>query len=362
MRYIIILTGFLVFLLSCRKESDDIIWERTFGEGRALYVRSASDSGIISCGSLEGKAYLVKLARDRSVQTEIRYSEADLFSSAWADTGRFVAAGSSDGRLVLFCAGKEGNTIWDTTIAPGFSIGRTRMIYNGDGTFLVAGTALPDSATDGSSGIIFLRVDTAGLITERKDLNDKDFIAAGQISLDAQGSIIVPLTRKTSFARAKASVAKFNSDFQKIWETELYNNPDFGAASFSAVCDKSGNIFVTGKTEVTREAGTVDNSYLASLSSSGAVRWKKYLEQTNSGRAVAVKNDVVYMLNMNCFVIDMAELSDGAEAGKIRMYAACDSKNTDALAEDLDFHYDGNLLAAGTKNRNFYLSLKSETQ
>jgi hypothetical protein len=362
MRYLLFITGILLLLFSCKKESDDILWERTFGEGRALYVRSASDSGIISCGILDGKAYLVKLSRERSVTAEVKYQEADLFSAAWADTGRFIAAGSDNGGLVLFCGDKDGNTIWDTLINPGFRIERARMVYSGSGNFLVAGTAMPDSAVDGRSGLIFVRFDTTGAIALRKDINDNNFLAAGHISVDAQGNIILPLTRKTIYARAKASVAKYNSDFQKIWETELYNNPDFGAASFSATCDNSGNIFVTGKTEVSREAGTVDNSFLASLSTAGAVRWKKYLEQTNAGKTVALKSDLVYMLNRNCFVIDIAELSDGADAGKIRMYKACDSKNTDATGEDMDFHYDGNILAAGSKSSNFYLSLKSETQ
>ncbi|MDO9580745.1 MAG: hypothetical protein Q7J06_09315 [Bacteroidales bacterium] len=90
------------------------------------------------------------------------------------------------------------------------------------------------------------------------------------------------------------------------------------------------------------------------------VRWKKYLENSNSGSAIVFDEmENLMMLNRNCFIINLANPGDGTEAGRIRMLSLCDSYNTDAFGSGIVINYDENILVAGTRGGNFYLALKS---
>jgi hypothetical protein len=68
------------------------------------------------------------------------------------------------------------------------------------------------------------------------------------------------------------------------------------------------------------------------------------------------------MLNTSCFIVSIANPEDGSDAGKIRMFEVCDSKETDAFGRDLDLNYDGNILVAGSKGGSYYMALKSKLQ
>jgi hypothetical protein len=350
----------VIILVSCKKEDDNIIWQRSFGQGNAFFIETAPDSGILSCGTTMGKPYLVKLARDKSVATDYSSDRNGLFSAVWSDTVCFIAAGSSSGKMLLTRIDKSGNKVWDTTIVAGFYLDITSLVHTGNGNFLAVGSASPDSSDNGASGILFIRFDTTGSVIENKEITGTDFVSASNAAVDGSGNIYLPLTRKTGSQKPKALVAKYNSDIQKLWETELYNNPNFSAACYDAVVDESGSVYATGKTEAANESGTLDNSFLATLSSSGAVGWKKYLENSNSGSAVIINDsEGLMMLNRNCFIIRKADVLDGSEAGTIRMFSECDSYTTDAFASDMSFYYDGNILTAGSLGGNFFLALKS---
>jgi hypothetical protein len=352
----------LITLVSCKKEPSDFIWERSFGPGSAYFAGFSPDSGILACGTINNKPYLLKLNRGKETVVDYSSGNNGLFSSAWSDTSCFIAAGNSNGKMLLECIDNSGTISWDTTFAARFEIGLTNLYYAGNGNFLALGSAYPDSSSVGATGLLFVRFDTTGKIISKKELTETNFIAAGSLWVDNSGNIFLPLTRKISGAKPKASVAKYNSDFQKIWETELYNNPEFGATAKSIILDKSGLIYVTGKTEVTREGGVQDNSFVASLSGSGTTRWKDYLEFTNRGSALLFRNDVLMMLNMNCFIVSMINTDDGSDAGMIRMFSVCNSKNTDAFGYDFDINYEGNLLVSGMKGDSFYLALKASAE
>lgn len=359
------ISGFIVLVLalvSCKKEPADFIWERSFGTGKAYFAGSSNDSGIVACGTLNGKPYFLKLSRSREVIVDYTSAFKGLFSSAWSDTSCFIAAGNTGGKMLLECIDNSGTNRWDTTFTAGFQIGLTNLWYSGNGNFLALGSEFPDSSSSGATGLIFVRFDTTGKVILKKEITEKNFIAGGSLSVDNSGNIFLPLTRKTGSAKPKASVAKYNSDFQRIWETELYNNPDFGASCVSAIIDSKGMIYVTGKTEISREGDVMNNSFLASLSGSGTLRWKNYLELTNSGTSLLFDDDLLLMLNMNCFIINMINPDDGSDAGMIRMFSACNSKNTDAFGYDMDINYDGNILVSGTRGGNFYLALKSSAE
>jgi len=358
-----LLPAIALIAVSCSKPADNFIWERTFGEGAAYFIKTTPDSGIVSGGKTNGSPYLIKLRKDKSTAFEFRSSRNGLFSSVWFNTSFYVAGGSSNGMMLLACFGKDGTMIWDTLLAAGFKIRTTGLVFSGNGNIAAVGSAMPDSVETGSSGILFVRFDTAGNIMQKKETTEANFAAAGKITDDLSGNILIPLTRKKPYSKAQASVAKYSYEFNKLWETDLYNNTDFGAASRGIISDAQGNVYVAGNTELASGESVLNTSFLVSLSPSGSLRWKKYLEKTNSGTALIFdENGSLMMLNANCFIVNLADPADGSDEGIIRMFDVCNSKETDVSGNDLDLFYDGNILVAGSKGGTYYLALKSFQQ
>lgn len=361
MRLISLLIISLVLFASCKKTESDLLWEKSYGKGEALFLNTSSDSGLIACGQVGDKPYLIRLDKTRRLKLEIKSETSGLFSSAWSDTSGYISGGSTEGKMLLMRHSKEGNLLWEKSIDASFKIDFTNLYYTGNGNLLAIGTAIPDSSESLTTGILFVRFDTMGVLNVEYELSDADFMSATEAEIDNAGNIYLALTRKKAASKSKASVAKFNYLFQKLWETELYNNPSFGAASTAIILDESDNVYVAGRTELAVEEGALNNSFIASLSNTGSVFWKKYLENSNTGVALTFDdNDNVLMLNTNCYIINMLSLADGVDAGRIRMFSLCDSYNTDALGADVEINYDENILVAGKRGDSFYLGLKAK--
>ena len=362
MKKIFVLLLFSLLIISCKKESDNIIWQRSFGEGNALFVMSSPDSGIVACGEVSASPFLIKLSRDKSTETTFTYPGGGLFSSAFYCDSFFIAAGSSEGSMLLSRIDAEGMLVWDAAVTTGFNISLTKLLP--DGTDLLAiGSTGPDYSAAAAYGLLFVKFDTSGNIIDTTEVTENEFISVGNAVKDYQGNIYLALTRQETDKKPRASVAKFNSSFQKLWEEELYNNTNFGAGCLGIAIGESDSLYLTGKTEVSREAGTLDNSYLASMSTSGNIGRKKYLENSNSGTdLITNESGEILLLNSNCFIIGVIDPMNGYDIRLIRMYNECDSYHSDAFGADLDLDYDGNILAAGSRGGSFYLALKSSSQ
>jgi len=363
MRKSFALLTLLILLFSCKKEDSDFLWEKSFGQGHAYYLRSTPDSGFVSCGSVDNNPYLIKLSKDKKTLVEFQSERGGLFSSAWSDTSCYVAGGSSNGKMLLSGIDNDGSILWDTLISASFDIDLTNISYYGNGDLLAVGTPFPDSTGSDNTGILFVKFDTTGYIIEKKEIAETGLISVNSITMDGSGNIFLPLTRRKNTGKTQAGTAKYTLDLNKLWETELFNNPDFGAESLGIISGNDGNIYISGNTELSVEDGVLNNSFLASLTSSGSVNWKKYIEKSNAGTALIFdESGLLMMLNQNCFVVSMANPDDGSEAGRLRMFDVCDPYNTDAVGADFDLTYEGNLLIAGSLGGSYYLALKSLLQ
>ena len=363
MRRSFALLTLLILLFSCKKEDSDFLWEKSFGQGHAYYLKSTPDSGFVSCGSVDNNPYLIKLSKDKKILVEFQSKREGLFSSAWSDTSCYIAGGSSNGKMFLSGIDNDGSILWDTLISASFNIGLTNLSYYGNGDFLAVGTPFPDSTGSDNTGILFVKFDTTGYIIEKKEVAETGLISVNRITMDGSGNIFLPLIRRKNAGKTQASTAKYTQDLNKLWETELFNNPDFAAESLGIITSSDGTVFISGNTELSVEDGVLNNSFLASLSSAGSVNWKKYIEKSNTGTALIFdESGLLLMLNQNCFVISMANPDDGSEAGRLRMFDVCDPYNTDAVGADLDLTYEGNLLIAGSLGGSYYLALKSLIQ
>jgi hypothetical protein len=350
----------IVLLASCKKSESDFIWERSYGKGTALFVRTSADSGLISSGEVTGKPYIIRLNNTRKLILEYKGEVAGLFSSAWSDTSGYIAAGNSGGKMLLTRLGRSGIKLWDKTLDAGFNVDYSKLFYTGNGALLAIGTASPDSSGSGPTGLLFVRFDTTGNIINIKKITEPAFISSNSAVVDNSGNFFLAVTRKGVSSKSKASVAKFNDQLQKLWETDLFNNPDFGAASLAIRTDGSGNVFVAGKTELSSANGMLCSSFLASLNPAGSVIWKRYLEKSNEGSSLILDGTTnLMMLNKNCFILNILNPVDGTDAGRIRTLSLCSSENTDALGSDMDISYDKYLMIAGSRGGSFYLAMKS---
>jgi hypothetical protein len=350
----------IVLLASCKKSENDFIWERSYGKGTALFVKTTPDSGLIASGEVTGKPYLIRLNSSRKLILEYKGESAGLFSSVWFDTSGYIAGGNSGGKMLLARLSPKGTNLWNKSFDAGFNVDYSKLFYTGRGTLLAIGTASPDSSGSGATGLLFVRFDTTGNIIKVKNMMEATFISANNAVVDNSGNVFLAVTKKGVSSKTKASVAKYNDQLLKLWETDLFNNPDFGAASLAIKTDESGNVFVAGKTELSATNSVLNKSFLASLNPAGYVTWKRYLENSNEGSSIifyGIAN--LMMLNKNCFVINILNPVDGADAGRVQTLNLCSSDNTDALGSDLDINYDKYILIAGSRGGSFYLALKS---
>lgn len=350
----------IIIFSSCKKTESDLIWQKSFSKGTAYFIETASDSGYYACGEVGGNPYFVRFNKKRSQILDFASDKPGLFSSAWFDTSGYITGGNNAGKILLMRYSSKGNILWEKSIDAGFKVDFTSLFYTGSGNLLSVSTASPDSADSGTTNLYFVRFDTTGNVTTEYKTTESGFVAANKAVLDNAGNIFLPLTRKNAFSNPKASVAKYNNLFQKIWETDLYNNREFRASSLAIINDASGNLYVSGNTEVSGKDGLLTNSFLSSLTSSGTVRWKKYLEYTNSGAAMVFDNsNNLLMLNKNCYIINRLFTDSGDDAGTIKSFNVCVSQHTDAFGNDIALNYDSNILLAGSLGGNFYIALKS---
>jgi hypothetical protein len=359
MKKLIPVLSLVLLILSCKKEEgSNILWEKSLGEGNAYFIESLADSGLLSCGTLSGKAYLVKFTSGKSIEADYTSERSGSFSSAISSGSGYFAAGSSDGNMLLAQISIDGEKIWEKTIPAGFYLDIATLLDEGDGIFLAVGSVSPDSTENADATILFVRFNTSGQVIE-KDSVETGFVSASKACSDNLGNIYLAVAKKSGSQKPKAIIMKYNSDLQKLWETELYNNPDFSSVCLDAATDGSGNVFVSGRTEASNLSGTLSNSFLASVNRNGGVNWKKYMENSNSGSSVVLNGeDEVFMLNRNCLIINKADCTTGSGTGTIRMFSECDSYTTDAFGNDISIAKCGNILAAGSLGGNFYLALK----
>ncbi|HKK43375.1 MAG TPA: hypothetical protein VJ963_13255 [Bacteroidales bacterium] len=363
MKRLLPLLVLIVLFLSCRKSKDsgDFLREKSFGSGTALFIASTNDSGLVVCGSSDGKPLLVRLDNSFFTMLEVSDIEAGSFSSALFDTTGYVTGGNSGGDILLCRYSRTGRQLWRKTIDAGYSIGLTKIFNTGSGNILAVCSAGYDSVSSGSTGLYFVRLDTTGVILAEDNIPSASFIAAGDAALDADGNIYLAITRKEEGAKPVAVVTKLDEQYQKLWETDLYNNPEFSASARGIMLDPYGNIYVTGGTEVATSGGTLSNTFAVSLDNDGSIRdnWKKYPEELNEGAALLPDaSGNILVLNRYCCVVSVLGADDGSLMDRIRIFSLCYPDNTDAFGTS--FALSGNnIMVAGSLGGSFFTGLKS---
>jgi hypothetical protein len=348
-------------LWSCHKSGENIIWEKSFGPGKALFVEATGDTGVVSCGESSGKQYMLYLNEDKAKILEYKSDIPGLLNNVWTGPDYFIASGSSAGKMYLSKVDITGTLLWDSVFTTAFRVDHTSLCYLGDGSFLAIGSADPDSAITTPSGLSFIWFDSGGEVAAREDSVYTSYIAVKAAVTDNSGNLYLALTRMGGGGKPKASVAMYNSSIQRIWEKELYNNQALGAASLGIVLDDQANPVVTGRTELQVSSGKENNTFVARYFFSLDSLTKKYLEYSNMGTSILYDGTgEVMVLNKKCLIVNILD-QDIKISGTIRTYNSCDSKTSDSFGFSMDILPDGNLVMAGSKGKSYYLVIKSST-
>lgn len=358
-RRAVYLTFILIAVASCDSEKDDFLWEHKAGAGRAYFIESLADSGFVNGGTLNGKAYF--MLNERSGKKIFDYSSQynGAYSSVINDTAYHLLAGADGSQLLLTRLDKEGNMVWEKLIEAGGSVGNAVIMRDGDATFTVLCGPNADSLNLSTSVVSLIQIDTAGSELGRTTRTYSGFFSVADARPVSGGNYVTAVTKAFPGGKSNGSVVLLNGSLQHLWERELSTNPSYAAASLSVSPGENNGYIVSGKNELAFEGEVLVNSYVAAVSSSGVMLWKRYPENSNEGVAVMRDdNGLVFLLNKNCFIVNQLYGADGLEAGRIRTYMACDSYDTDAKAEAFAFRYDGSLLLAGAKAGNYYLAIK----
>jgi len=359
MKKILIFLILPLSLVSCKKNTENIVWEKSYGSGKAVFVKTMGDSGFVSCGEIEGKQYLLFTDKNSNKKFEYKSENQGVFTSLVAGDGYFISAGSSGGKLVLSKIDLTGTVVWDSVFNSSFTVGYASLCSVGGGNFLAIGSADPDSSITTTAGLSFVWFDGSGTISQKTDSVYSHYIAVKGAATDNSGNLYMAVTKTGSSGKLKAEVMKYNSDFQKLWEKELYNNPAYGAASQGLMLDADNLPIVTGRTEFAIPSGTEDNTFVARYFFKGDSLQKRYLEYANSGSSVISDGAGGFIvLNSGCLVINLLDQNIKV-LGFIRTYSSCDSKTTDSFGFSIDLTGDGNIVIAGSKGGGYYLAVKS---
>lgn len=355
----------LLFLLACnKKDKDNLIWERSGGPGEAFFIKSSPDSGFIAAGQSNGRPYFIRYNGKREKVIDFTKESTGLFSSAWFDTTAYILGGSSAGKMLLARYNRNGGIVWEKSINAGFNILYTRLFNTAGGRFVALGTASSDSSSTAVTGLYFVAFDTAGTVLGEKKISDSKSLSSVKATIDNTGNIYLALTKSSTGAKPMAYAAKYNSSFVKIWESSLFNNASYASTSLDIKAGENGNIYVSGKTEVPSGTGHVNNSFIACLNGNGSLSasWseKRYPELENEGSAILLDaSNSLLLLNRNCMIIDILDSADGTDAGVLRSFTGCLPKSTDAIGNDFDLNYDGNILMAGKLGGKFFVGMRS---
>jgi len=336
------------------------IWDDTFGKGSALDVDFAPDSTIVACGHNGENPYLLKLTGNRTKEMDFISEMEGAYTSLWSDTSGYIVAGTSGGSMLLSKIDKLGALVWDTTLTAGFGVDVTNIYRVTDKAFLAVGSARADTLRDGVTGLFFVYFDVNGLIASKREVLASYSVYAENGAMDNSRNLYLSITRKVGTGKPIAGVAKYNDDLYKLWETDLYNNQNYGAESLG-LHYSGGVVYLTGMTMTTSGESAVNNSFIAAINASnGDEIWKKYRENSNSGVDILQNGDATLMaLNRNCFVVSLADPADGTDLGKIRMFDGCDSYSSTAFGTSCAMDYGGNLLLGGSKGGDFFVALKA---
>lgn len=362
MKHISTCIASILLLLSCSKDSTDRFrWDRNpaGNGGTAWFVEVLTDTTLLTGGMSNGHPFaaltdddglLLWSWTDETVEGSLR--------DGMADTTGYYFAGSMDGKPAFFRLDSAGQLVTPMVYSD-LLADRAMSIYS-EGVnqyYLSTGSDFDTLEVPRRDGHI-LAVDTNGILVDRIDISNGVYMSVDGFDVDDRGRFLVALSYTVVSNRTSVMLRKYSIEGFKLWETELYNNPDYLSTAVHLEWGGDGYCYTTGRTERYSGGEVIGNSFLAKVAGQdGSVDWKVYPESSNAGTSVQLAdNGDVYLLNRNCMIVNILSNDAGGETlERLRPFEVCDNYDTDQYGYDLAFSADGYLLVAGQGGGDYRL-------
>lgn len=345
-------------LISCSKDDpSEFMWEKTKGIGTVKDTGIVNDTIFLIAGSSASNPLF--LSCNDAGKTLFTYApefSGTFTSIASADDGYYLA-GASQNNVLITHVDLEGAEVWDTIIDVSTKVNIAQIDWLDSGYLMVCAGSHPDSLSSSSFEVII--IDTEGEIAELTTASPGFYPSVTGLQISSPTEIFISLTKNYGLGNSFSSVARITSEGSIIWETELFNNPSYAAAS-NSLDEKNGMLYVTGSLEQIGTDETLINSFVASITSLGAVENKEFLENSNSGSDSDFNADGdIAVLNRNCLILSIGPVPVGEDIEQFRVLDVCDSYDTNVKGYTLSASAEGSYLIAGSKGGKFYYALRS---
>ena len=354
----IIILAFIVLVASCKKENQsEFMWEKKAGSGYAWVSEVINDTVFALAGQVDSKALF--MITDQTGEPELVYYsdvEGAYTSLSYTSSGYFLA-GHSGGNILATHIDNEGITVWDTVITSGTYANYSKIISIDEGIFFITAGNSPDSLI--SSNFETLVIGENGNVLEQNTASPGFKASLTDMVLLSPGSVGASVTKNSGGDKSKSSVMAITLEGSIIWETELFNNSSYEAAT-NGIISNGQELFVCGSLEMIVSDKILINSFAATLTLAGESPDKEFLENSNSGTDLVLDaGGNLAVLNKNCLVISLVPVPFNNTKEIFRTLDVCDSYNTDIYGYSVSLTSENNYLIAGEKAGKFFYALRS---
>jgi hypothetical protein len=262
-------------------------WERTYGglgSDRLAQVAALPNGNFVAVGSTGsfgpggGDAYILLLADDGSIirSQVLGGPGVDVARSAASNADGHVVAGtisdpnSGDYDLRLWGFDPAGELIWQQnygTPSWDFGIG---VVATGQGW-----TTLAHSYATGAGDLLIQRLGQNGEIQTSQTWGTGNDDVPTALAINSTEEMFVAGTRSDPLRKA-AFILKFNSDLSEAWQVTLPSDSSETAQGVAVL--SNGDLLLTGST---RDGSVHEQLYIARISASGSLLWKRVYGQAD---------------------------------------------------------------------------------
>ena len=274
-------------------------WAMTFGGpayDRANAIAQTDDGGYVIAGNLaSASAWVLKLDASGEVLWQKTYTDGSASAHAMHPTndGGYIIAGDTSngsafpGSAAIWVAKVDASGIvqWQQSFAEPSKDSSENTFANSieptsDGGYVIAGEGLPGQ---GNYDALVVKLDASGNIMWQKDYRGAGDSSVQSIKPTADGGYVV-----AGDMSGMAWISKLDGAGNLIWQKTLgianLNYLSSSASSIDIASDES--YVVAGWTKL--DSPSYSSGWIAKLSSSGAVRWKKIVRGSGSDSLTSV--------------------------------------------------------------------------
>lgn len=346
----------LIIAVACNSEDNKgFLWEKETGHNGSAYVSHyTSDSLYLFAGSSSGKPAAVKTTVSGRLIYRYDGDEPGRYTSVTEDTSGIYIAGSSNGKIIISRITNRFSHIWTFTYDSSTGIESAKILKWNEDKYIVVGGDRADSLRYDSFVILIINRDGERVFLAEPGGGTRQTVS-DIVTVDQD--IVAAVTRKNEGGKSQAVIARYSTTGDLIWEKELYNNPEFGASTSALERGDDGTIYATGLTELPDGDGLLTSSWVAGFTPAGKLLWKRYLENSNAGVDLFIKDGTDLMvLNRNCGIINHISLPDGSVTDRSVLYYACDPSDSEVDLRSVNVLPCGDYLVTGSRLGKFYYS------